>query len=74
MREFVADLIRSRLGRKEAATRIAAWSREKINADDCEQFAKVVETELMSLHEGTFARYQVRPSEFAAWRMVWEAT
>ena len=74
LREFVADLIRSRLGRKEAATRIAAWSREKINAEDCEQFARVVEAELMSLHEGNFARYQVRPSEFAAWRMVWEAT
>jgi hypothetical protein len=32
-----------------------------------------VEAELASLHEGNFARYQIRPSEFAAWRRVWEA-
>ena len=35
--------------------------------------AEVVETELTSLHEGNFARYQIRPSEFAAWRKVWDA-
>jgi Fic family protein len=28
--------------------------------------------ELISLHEGNFARYRIRPSEFAAWRQVWE--
>jgi hypothetical protein len=26
---------------------------------------------LLSLHEGNFARYQIRPSEFAAWRKAW---
>ena len=74
MCEIVGDLIRSRLSRKEAAARIAAWSREKINAEDCQRFAKVVEAELMSLDEGNFARYQIRPSEFVAWRAVWETT
>lgn len=74
LREIVGDLIRSRLSRKEAAARIAACSREKINAEDCQRFAKVVEAELMSLHEGNFARYQIRPSEFVAWRAVWETT
>ena len=74
LREIVGDLIRSRLSRKEAAARIAAWSREKINAEDCQRFAKVVEAELTSLHEGNFARYQIRPSEFVAWRAVWETT
>jgi len=28
----------------------------------------VVETELASLREGNFARYQLRPSEFTAWK------
>jgi hypothetical protein len=27
----------------------------------------------MSLHQGNFARFRLRPSEFAAWRQVWEA-
>jgi hypothetical protein len=34
-------------------------------------FREVAETELLSLHEGNFARYVIRPSEFAAWRDVW---
>ena len=29
------------------------------------------EAELVSLHEGNFARYQIRPSEFEAWQQVW---
>ena len=47
---------------------------DRINAEDCLRFARVVEAELMSLHEGNFARYQIRPSEFVAWRAVWEST
>jgi hypothetical protein len=50
---------------------MAAWSREKIDADDRAHFIEVVETELMSLHEGNFARYQIRPSEFEAWQKAW---
>jgi Fic family protein len=73
LREILGDLIRSRLNRKEAAARIAAWSTEKINAEDRERFAQIVESEIASLHEGNFARYRVRPSEFAEWRKVWEA-
>ena len=36
-------------------------------------FAEIIEAELIGLHEGNFARYRIRPSEFAAWRQVWEA-
>jgi len=38
---------------------------------DRERFIEVVETELLSLHEGNFARYRVRPSEFENWRENW---
>ena len=38
---------------------------------DQQRFTEVAETELMSLHEGNFARYQIRPSEFEAWQRVW---
>jgi hypothetical protein len=40
---------------------------------DRQHFAEIVEAELIGLHEGNFARYRIRPSEFAAWRQVWEA-
>jgi hypothetical protein len=73
LREIVAHLIRSLPRRKDAAARIAAWSAKEIDPDDRKRFAEVVEAELTSLHEGNFARYQVRPSEFAAWREAWES-
>ena len=73
LREIIADLVRSRQARKDAAARIAAWSAKEIDPRDRQRFAEVVEAELTSLHEGNFARYRIRPSEFAAWRQVWEA-
>ena len=72
-RELIADLVRARVGRKEAAARIADRSKKEIGPDDRQRFVEIVEAELTSLHEGNFARYRIRPSEFAAWRQVWEA-
>jgi hypothetical protein len=40
--------------------------------EDRARFIEAAETDLLGLHEGNFARYQVRPSEFDAWRPVWE--
>jgi Fic/DOC family len=71
LRELIADLVRARVGRQDAAARIAAWSHEEIDLDGRRRFAELAESELTSLHEGNFARYRIRPSEFAAWRQVW---
>jgi Fic family protein len=73
LRELIAELVRARVGRRDAAARIAAWSEKKIDPGDRERFAEIVEAELIGLHEGNFARYRIRPSEFAAWRQVWGA-
>jgi hypothetical protein len=71
-RELIADLVRSRVARKDVAARIAAWSKKEIDLKDRRHFIEIAEAELTSLHEGNFARYRIRPSEFAAWRQVWE--
>ncbi|WP_212005897.1 Fic family protein [Chitinophaga sp. HK235] len=39
---------------------------------DRDKLIEVVETELLSLHEGNFARYMVRPSEFRKWQDEWK--
>ena len=72
-RELIADLVRMRVARKDVATRIAAWSKKEIDPGDRQHFAEIVEAELIGLHEGNFARYRIRPAEFAAWRQIWEA-
>ena len=37
--------------------------------EDRQRFIEAVETEILSLHEGNFARYRIRPSQFKAWQM-----
>jgi Fic family protein len=73
LRELIATLVQARVNRKEAVSRIAAWSKSEIDPSDRQHFAEIVEADLIGLHAGNFARYRIRPSEFAAWREVWEA-
>ncbi len=71
LREVVGTVVRKRLNQKRATTLIYAWAREHLEAKDRERFQELAESELISLHEGNFARYQIRPSEFAAWQKIW---
>jgi Fic/DOC family len=71
LREIVSGIVRGRMDRKAAIAHIAAWVREKIEPAERERFREVAENELLGLHEGNFARYQIKPSEFRAWREVW---
>ncbi|WP_235219079.1 Fic family protein [Sphingobium sp. C100] len=71
LRDIVRDVVRGPMDRKTARAHLAATARDDIPAADQEQFIEVAETELLGLHEGNFARYQVRPSEFAVWRLIW---
>lgn len=73
LREIIGEVVRGRMDRRTAAAHLAAWTREKIEPGEHEQFRDVAEGELLGLHEGNFARYQIRPSEFAAWQQVWNA-
>jgi Fic family protein len=72
LKEAAADVIRGRLDKRAAAAYIAEWAGAHIQPADRARFVEAVETELMSLHEGNFARYRVRRSEFEAWREVWD--
>jgi hypothetical protein len=48
------------------------WVKDNVVADERQTFREMAESDLLSVHEGNFARLQVRPSEFAAWQVVWE--
>lgn len=71
LREVVASVIRGRMDKKQASVHVSAWTREHIDPEERARFQETAENELLSLHEGNFARYQIRPSEFAAWREAW---
>ena len=72
LRQLVGDVVRGKMDRKTAAAYIAEWVKNNIAAEDRTTFRETAESDLLSLHEGNFARLQVRPSEFAAWQVAWE--
>lgn len=71
LKEVVAGVVRSGFD-KPAAANFVRREAEKLPAPaDRARFADLAESELTSLHEGNFARYRLRPSEFEAWRKTW---
>ena len=45
---------------------------ELMDARDRARFMTMAENELTGLHEGNFARFRIRPSEFMRWLQQWK--
>lgn len=71
LRAVVAEVVQSRMDRKAAAAHIASWAIAHLDESDRAAFREIAESELLGLHEGNFARYPIRPGEFAAWQEIW---
>jgi Fic/DOC family len=71
LREIIGAVVRGRMDKKQATAHVRIWTHEHIEPKERERFQETAESELLSLHEGNFARYQIRPSEFAAWQAAW---
>jgi fido (protein-threonine AMPylation protein) len=62
IREAVKAVVLSGLNKGQAAEAIRTWSQE-IKPADRERWIEVIERELLSLHEGNIARYQLQPKD-----------
>ena len=71
IKKLVAKVVRDCMDKQRAANWLAKMAEKEIPTNDKARFIEVVETELINLHEGNFARYQLRPSEFSDWKKVW---
>lgn len=71
LRDIIGEIVRQPKDRKAAFAHVADWARDNIELADRERFREIAETELLGLHEGNYARYQIRPAEFEAWQQVW---
>jgi hypothetical protein len=67
----VGNIIRERMNRASAIDLIRREVEQNVPHKERARLVEVIETEIMSLHEGNFARYRVRPSEFRSWRETW---
>lgn len=64
--EAVGTIVRE--GKPNSFGDVRKLAARLVPAKDRPQFASMVSDELRHLHEGSIARYRLRPSEFRAWR------
>jgi len=69
---IVAQIVQTGLNKQQAASQIKSYADKQIGAIDVPRFIEIVETELISLHEGSIARYRLRPSEYQQWKVGWK--
>ena len=72
LRDLIAGIVRGGVDKKQAIKYIAEWTGKNVQQTDRDKFAEIAEGELLGLHEGNFARYQLRPSEFTTWQKAWK--
>jgi hypothetical protein len=66
LREVVRDIVQ--LGALPEPAVLREWAVEHaLPAEDVDAFVDTARGELLDLHEGSFQRYRLRPSEFQAW-------
>ena len=70
--ETITAIVAKGMDKRQATAYIRKIASEKLDKAARMRFVEVVETELMSLHEGNMARYRIRPSEFADWQKSWK--
>ncbi len=69
---MVGAVIRGALGRAAAVAHVRREvAAAGLPAADQLRLTQEIETSILDLHEGNFARYRVRPSEYHRWRAVW---
>jgi hypothetical protein len=74
LRTVVGEIVRRRMDRKTAFSHVASWARDNIDSAARDRFREIVENEILSLHEGNYARYQITPGGFETWQQVWKET
>ncbi len=67
----IHEVVTGGMDKLAASRHIATRAAEILPADQRHRFAEIVETELSGLHEGSIARFRLRPAEFRGWRAGW---
>ena len=70
--QAVGDVVRGRMGKADAVALVQRHAGEQAPEPDRARLVEAIETQLLSLHEGSIARYRLRPSEYQAWKAAWK--
>lgn len=67
LRTAVSEVVRARLRGEQQREALVRWAEGQLPLEDQPRFVAAAQRELSAVSEATFARYGLRPSEFAAW-------
>ena len=70
--EAVGDVVRGRMGKAETVPFVQRFAEDRVPEPDRARLVEVIETQLLSLHEGSIARYRLRPGQYQAWKAAWK--
>ena len=66
--ELIGGIVSNKMNKKTAVEHIWQYAAEHIPANDRARFTKLVEADLIGLHEGNIARYRFCPSQYQSWK------
>ncbi len=69
---LINKIIIQKLNRKQTINEIETWTKKHILVKDQPQFIDIINIEIISLHSGNIARYQVNEKQFSAWKKSWD--
>jgi hypothetical protein len=72
IRRAVFDVVKHKMNKQEGSQFISKLANENVPSEDRNRFIEIAEIEVSSLHEGNFARFRIRPSEFFEWQKEWK--
>ena len=72
IRQAVCTIVQNKMDKLKSSQFISKFANENVSAEDRNRFIEIAEIEVSSLHEGNFARFKIRPSEFFEWQSSWK--
>jgi len=72
IRRAVHNIVQQKMNKLEGSEFIFRLANENVPLEDQNRFIEIAEIEVSSLHEGNFARFRIRPSEFFDWQHSWK--
>ncbi len=72
IRQAIFEVIQYKMKRPAASKYIAQFAEDHIPCAEQNHFIEIVEFEIISLHEGNFARFKIRSSDFFLWQKEWK--
>lgn len=72
IRQVVGEVVGLGMNKTQGIKTIQQQALDLIPGQDQSRFIETVERELLSLHDGNIARYQLRPKEYETWKKLWD--